>query len=457
MRADVVVVGAGPTGLLLAGDLAAAGIDTVVLERRHDESNVTRAFAVHARTLETFDARGLADDLVAAGRPARGFSLFGRVGIDLSRLPSRFPYVLVAPQYTTERLLERRALAAGARIVRGSRVTALRQDTDGVDVTATDATYRARYVVGADGVRSTVRDALGLDFPGTSILRSMMLADVRLTEAPPELLTVDAVGDCFAFVAPFGDGWYRVFAWDRHRPLPDTAPVDLDELRAVTRRALGTDLGLHDPRCLSRFHCDERQVARYRVGRVFLAGDAAHVHSPAGGQGMNTGLQDAANLGWKLAATLTGDAPPGLLDTYHTERHPVGRQVLRTSGALIRLVLLRPRLARAARPLLGQALTALPPVARRLASTLSGLAVRYPTPRSAHPLVGQRAPDIPLAGPSRLYEALRGGRFVLVLPRTAAGADPGARVDTAVAADDSDLFRLVRPDGYLAWAGRRLA
>src|SRR5690242_18403112 len=281
-KADVVIAGAGPTGLLLAGDLAEAGVRATVLESRQGESNLTRAFALHARSLELLDARGLADRLVEMGQRVRGLRLFDQLTVDLSGLPSRYPYVLITPQYNIERALEDRAVAAGARIVRGCQVIGLHQDSDGVDVQTNDETYRAGYVVGADGVRSTVRTSLGLEFPGKAIVKSLMLADVRLTDAPKDVLAVNAAGDCFAFVAPFGDGWYRIFAWDRRNPLPDSAPVDLDEVRTVTRRALGTDFGMHDPRWMSRFHSDERQVASYRVGRVFLAGDAAHVHTPAG-------------------------------------------------------------------------------------------------------------------------------------------------------------------------------
>ena len=429
---DVIIVGAGPTGLLLAGDLAAAGISCTVLERRVDESNLTRAFAVHARTLEELDARGVADALVATGKPLRRLRLFGGVALDLSILPSRYPFVLITPQYHVEGLLKTRAERAGARIVSGAEVTGLRQDADGVELTdRSGTTYRARYVVGADGVGSAVRKLLGLPFPGKSIIRSIMLADVRLNDPPPDVLSVNAVGDSFAFVAPFGDGWYRIFAWNRRNQVTDSTPLDLDEIRETTRRALGTDFGMHDPRWMSRFHSDERQAPTYRVGRVFLAGDAAHVHSPAGGQGMNTGLQDAANLGWKLAAAVRGEVD--LLDTYQAERHPVGRMVLRTSGAIIRLALLRSAPARALRnAVIGTALR-IRPVARRAAGTISGIGIRYPRKKGDHPLTGRRAADVTLPDGRRLYEALRDGRFVLV-------ESPGPT-------------RLVRPDGYIAWAG----
>jgi 2-polyprenyl-6-methoxyphenol hydroxylase-like FAD-dependent oxidoreductase len=447
-RTTVAIVGAGPTGLLLAGDLARAGVDVTVLERRGTESNLTRAFGVHARTLEHLDARGLADEIVAEGAPVERLRLFDHLRIDLSALPTRFPYLLITPQYNVERALEKRAIAAGARILRDAEVTAVRQDADGVDLTVGGAPVRAGFAVGADGVNSAVRGALGLPFPGKSVLTSIMLADVRLTDAPEDVLAVNAVGDAFAFVAPFGDGWYRIFAWDRRHQLPDTAPVTLDEIRDVTRRALGTDFGLREARWLSRFHSDERQAPHYRVGRVFLAGDAAHVHSPAGGQGMNTGLQDAANLGWKLAATAQGWAPEGLLDTYEAERHPVGRLVLRSSGAIIRMAMIRSRAGRSARNILGGAALRLPPVAHKAAGVLSGIGIDYPH--------APRARDVALQGSGRLYELLREGKFVLLAPDAAESAIAGRedRIVRATPAEPASQWTLVRPDAHVAWRGR---
>jgi 2-polyprenyl-6-methoxyphenol hydroxylase-like FAD-dependent oxidoreductase len=449
---DVVVVGAGPTGLLLAGDLATAGVQVTVLERRLDESNLTRAFVVHARTLEQFDARGVADQLIATGTKVNNFRLFGTVSVDLAPLPSRFPFMLVTPQYEVEQVLAERALAAGATLLRGADVQRVSQTPDHVEVTYRDAdgaeqTVRAAYLVGTDGHHSAVRRQLGLAFPGESVVQSLVLADVRMTDPPTEQLTVDGNADGFCFVVPFGDGWYRVIARDRRRELPDGAPVELEEIAWVARQVFGTDFGMHDPRWMSRFHSEERQAERYRVGRVFLAGDAAHVHSPAGGMGMNTGLQDAANLGWKLAAAVQGRGGDRLLDTYHDERHPVGRMVLRMSGGLLRAALLRSPLARAIRNRVFPAAFAIPSVGALVRLRQSGVGIAYGRPRGAHRLVGTRAADITADDGTRLYEALRGGRFVLVAP-PGFGADG---VDEHVVSGTRTAL-LVRPDGYVAWA-----
>jgi len=449
---DVIVVGAGPVGLLIAGDLAEAGVDVTVLERRDGKvSNLSRAFAVHARTLEQLDARGLADQLVASGNTLGQLRLFERVEVDLTTLPSRFPYLLITPQCNVEHLLLARAEKAGAQIVHDAEVTGVDQDDSGVTVTTRDTTYRAAYVVGADGYHSAVREAIGQPFPGKSVLKSIMLADVKVAETPTETLVANGVGDAFAFIAPFGDGYYRFFAWDRRRVVPDSEPLTLEEVSDVAKRALGTDFGMHDARWLSRFHSDERQAPNYRVGRVFLAGDAAHVHSPAGGQGMNTGLQDAANLGWKLVAVLRG-APEHLLDTYQAERHPVGHSVLRSSGALIRAAMIRSAVGRAIRGFVGHNALAVPKVRTKLTGQLSGIGYTYPAPDGAHELVGTRAADIPLAaGGGRLYEALRGGQFVLVGDADIAGWTD--RVTVAAPADPTGVVMLVRPDGYVGWAG----
>ncbi|MCG7205706.1 FAD-dependent monooxygenase [Streptomyces arenae] len=450
----VIVVGSGPTGLLLAGDLAVAGIPVTLLEKRpHGISNLSRAFVLHARALEQLDARGAADELEAVGRPITRLNLFDGLTLDLGALPSRFPHVLVLPQYEVEKVLERRAVAAGVDFRNECEVTGLTQDADGVTVHVRGAdSLRAAYVVGADGMRSAVREAVGMPFPGRSAIRSVVLADVLLAEQPETVLTAAAVGDAFAFLVPFGDGYHRVICWHRGRDVPDHEPVGLDEIKEITRLALGRDYGMHDARWMSRFHSDERQVPEYRVGRVFLAGDAAHVHTPAGGQGMNTGLQDAANLSWKLAAVLRGHAAPALLDTYQSERHPVGRTVLRSSGAIVRLAMAK-GWQLPVRAALATALNHLPPARRRAIGQVTGIGYRYRAPRGAHPLTGARVPDLALAGGGRLHEALRGGRFVLVTPGPYE-VDP-ARADRLTAAhwaSDRRTTLLVRPDGYAAWA-----
>ncbi|WFG47217.1 FAD-dependent monooxygenase [Pseudonocardia alni] len=450
----VVVVGAGPTALLLAGDLAIAGVDVTVLERRREESPLTRAFAVHARTLEQLDARGLADDLVATGTTVDEFRLFGSVSVELTELPSRYPFLLVTPQYQVERALRARAGAAGVSTRRGVRVDTVRDRGDAVIVgwTADDGSTGetdAAYVVGADGHHSTVRTQLGLDFPGESVVRSLMLADVRMTDPPPDVLTVDGNEYGFCFVVPYGDGWYRVIARRSGSELADDAPVALAEIAEVARRVFGTDFGMHECRWISRFHSDERQVTAYRTGRVLLAGDAAHVHSPAGGQGMNTGLQDAANLGWKLAAVLDGRAPDGLLDTYDAERRPVGAAVLRLSGGLIRAALLRAAPARAVRNRLARTVLGLPPAGRRVRGMLTGIGFSYARAPGDHRLVGTRMPDVTGPGGVRLYEALRGGRFVLIGP----GGPQRPSSAAAFLETTAGPYRLVRPDGYVGWAG----
>ncbi|MER7680346.1 FAD-dependent monooxygenase [Streptomyces sp. NPDC096934] len=457
----VIVVGSGPTGLLLAADLAGAGVPVTLVEKRpHKISNLSRAFVLHARTLEQLDARGLADELEALGRPLDRIRLFGRLTVELDTLPSRFNHLLVIPQYEVEKVLERRAVEAGVRFVYETEATGLRQDADGVtlEVRHPDGKageLRGAYVVGTDGMRSAVREAIGLPFPGRSVIRSVVLADVRLAEEPETVLTADAVGDAFAFIAPFGDGYHRVIGWHRGRDVPDSEPLGLDEVREITRLSLGRDYGMHDARWMSRFHSDERQAPAYRVGRVFLAGDAAHVHTPAGGQGMNTGLQDAANLGWKLALVVGGHAAPALLDTYQAERHPVGRSVLRSSGGIVRLAMAKRPWTMALRAALTMVLNGVGPAGRKAAGQITGIGYAYKAPRGAHALVGTRAPDVALRG-GRLYEALRGGRFVLVTPGPASRPNGvGDRKDRLTVenwAGDRRTTLLVRPDGYVAWA-----
>jgi len=439
---DVLVVGAGPTGLTAAGDLARAGRSVTVLERWAGENPASRAFATMARTLEVLDARGLADDLLALGHHAPRVHLFAGARIDLTRLDSPYPFVLVTPQANVDAALRRYALAEGADLRRGVEVIALDQDSDGVTVTARPRhdddfghrqIWRSRYVIGADGAHSTVRTLVGAEFPGKTVLTSMVLADVKLAHGPSgAALTVGTTGDVLGFLAPYGrrdaDGsWYRAMVWDRDHQVSDS------------------DFGVVDISWKSRFHCDERQVKQYRHGRVFLAGDAAHVHSPMGGQGMNTGIQDAANLAWKLDAVL-GGADDRLLNTYHDERHPIGKRVLMQSGLMARGATLHPRPARWLRNLLAPNLLRIPVVRDRVAGSFAGTTLRY----GRRGLVGTRATQIPVVG-GRLAELQRAGGFVFVREHGAAPLEaPG--MPQAERADDGPAV-LVRPDGYIAWAG----
>lgn len=455
---DVLVVGAGPTGLTAAGDLARAGRSVAVLDRWPTENPSSRAFATMARTLEVLDARGIAEEVLARGHRAPGVRLFAGAYLDLTHLDSRYPFVLVSPQTNVDAALRRYALAQGAELRRGVEVIALTQDADAVTVTARPKddddpghrqTWRARYVIGADGAHSTVRTLIGADFPGKTVLSSMVLADVKLARGPANAgLTVGTTNDALGFLAPYGpaDGsWYRAMVWDRHHQVPDSEPVDDPEIIGTLARAMRADFGVVEISWKSRFHCDERQVERYRHHRVFLAGDAAHVHSPMGGQGMNTGIQDAANLAWKLDAAL-GGADDALLDTYHDERHPIGKRVLFQSGMIARAATLGPPPARWLRNLLAPKMLGVAAVRDVVAGSFAGTGLRY----GRRGLVGTRATQIPLAE-QRLTALQRTGKWVLIresgtAPVAAPGMLQAQRTDRGPAV-------LVRPDGYIRWAG----
>lgn len=462
-KVDVLIVGAGPTGLTAAGDLARAGRSVAVLERWPEINPSSRAFATMARTLEVFDARGIADDPLAQAHKAPGVTIFGGARIDLTHLDSPYQFAMITPQTNVEQALGGYAVSQGAQILRGIEVVGLDQDADGVTVTAQphgdhagqQTFWRAEYLIGADGAHSTVRTLVGADFPGKTILSSIVLADVKLAHGPTGGgLTLGSTRDEFAFLAPYhrhdADGsWYRAMVWDRDNQVPDTQPVGVDEIAGVLARAMKADLGLLQVSWKSRFHCDERQVAQYRYDRVFLAGDAAHVHSPMGGQGMNTGIQDAANLAWKIDAVL-GGADDAVLDSYQDERHPIGKRVLLQSGLMARGVTLHPRIARGLRNLLLPRLLRVPRVRDEVAGGFAGTTLRYPHRDGESALVGTRATQIPLLQ-ERLTELQREPGFVLIRE---SGRPPMDVIDLHQAErTDSGPAVLVRPDGYIAWAG----
>jgi 2-polyprenyl-6-methoxyphenol hydroxylase-like FAD-dependent oxidoreductase len=463
---DVIIAGAGPTGLMLACELALAGVPCRVLDRRAGQSNVTRAFAVHARTLELLDARGLAAELVPRGVPVRQVAPAPGAVLDLTEFDTPYPMVLIAPQSATERLLEARAVRLGARIDYGAEVTGLHQDAEGVavDVTrnGTVTTERAGYVVGCDGSHSAVRELVGIDFVGEHYPTHILLADVRLAEPPEEALFARNNVEGVVLCVPFGDGWYRAIVWDRLRQrAPLEEPVTADEMRSAFHRIAGTDFGMSEPRWSSRFLSEHRQARHYRVGRVLIAGDAAHVHSPLGGQGMNTGIGDAMNLGWKLAGVVHGWAPPWLLDSYEDERHPVGAQVLKMTDVFNKMMVGDSAFVRAA----ARKLVTVVLRSRRLrliiGGRLTGIGISYRSrERGQHAWTGRRMPDVSSAD-GRLYELLRDGRFLLVAaPGTDAVDQVGARWSDRVRAAyvergaiaDLPGAVLVRPDGYVAWA-----
>ncbi|MEU6959891.1 monooxygenase [Streptomyces chrestomyceticus] len=480
MNVDVAVVGAGPTGLLLACELALAGVRTRVFERRTEPQRDSRALSLHPRSVEVIDQRGLLDRFLPLGRPVPGWH-FAQLPthLDFSALDSRHGYSLFLAQAHTEALLAERARELGVEIERGCEVAGLRQDGDGaeVEVRGRDgsvATIRARYVVGCDGGRSVVRQSAGIAFPGTDETLTGVLGDFAVTD-PAALDVARARG---VLVAPMEDGVVRFVYLDPERiRVPSGEPVTLEEFRASLTRLCGSDCGVAEPRWLSRFGNATRLAESYRAGRVLLAGDAAHIHFPAAGQGLNTGLQDAMNLGWKLAAVVNGWAPPGLLDSYDAERRPVGQSVtenteVQTLLAELTLVPQYRRPATALRALFAELLD-MPQVNRTLAARVSALGTAYPpaTP-GADPLVGHRMPDIGLTAAGseavRVYELLPAARYVhLDLTGDAPDLGPtvtagwGSRVTpvTVTARDahpdlDGVTEILVRPDGHVAWATR---
>ncbi|MER8097410.1 rifampin monooxygenase [Streptomyces goshikiensis] len=455
---DVIVAGGGPTGMMLACELRLHGVHVVVLEKLTEPTGESRGQGLHARSVEVMDQRGLLERFLAVSKKFQVGGLFGGIVKPWPELlDTAHPYGLATPQPVTERLLVERALELGTEVRRGREVVGVDQDEDGVGVELADGTrLRSRYLVGCDGGRSAVRKLLGVGFPGEPATVETLLGVMEATEDPETIAAVVAEVNRtqrrFGLV-PLEEGGYRAVV-PGEGVSEDRAAPTLEEFKQRLRATAGTDFGVHSPRWLSRFGDATRQAEHYRVGRVLLAGDAAHIHPPTGGQGLNLGVQDAFNLGWKLAAAVAGWAPEGLLDSYHAERHPVGAAVLANTRAQIALMGTGPG-ASALRELFSK-LMDFEEVNRYVTGMITAVDVRYDF-GEGHELLGRRMRDVRLKQ-GRLYELTHGGRGLL-LDRTGrlsvtGWADRVDHVTDLTPADPDAPALLLRPDGHVAWAGQ---
>ncbi|MGH9150852.1 MAG: FAD-dependent monooxygenase [Acidimicrobiales bacterium] len=462
----VVIAGGGPTGLMLAGELALAGIDVVIVERRLSQHvDGSRAGGLHSRTIEVLDQRGIAHRFLSAGQ-AMQVQGFAGIPLDISDFPTRHNYGLALWQSQFEPILAAWVDELGVPILRGREVVGFAQDDTGVDVEVSgDASLRAEYLVGCDGGHSVVRKAAGIDFPGCDPSTSWMIAEMEMDDEPELGFRRDSAGTHALGRRGAGEPVRVVLT---ERSVEHTGDPGIDELRDALVAVYGTDFGLRRASWISRFTDMARQAASYRAGRVLLAGDAAHVHPPHGGQGLNTGVQDAVNLGWKLAQVVEGTSPESLLGTYHAERHPIGARVLR--NAMAQVALSRPDDRHGALLDTMAELLGMDEPRRHVAAMLAGLDVHYDL-GEGHPLLGRRMPDLDLHtadGPTRVFALLHDARPVLLNLGEPGGLDTSPWADRvrSVNAGHAGVWELpvlgpvaappavlIRPDGHVAWTG----
>jgi len=463
----VLIAGGGPTGLMLAAELALAHIDVAIIERRESQQLLgSRAGGLHSRTMEILDQRGVAERFVSQGQtyPVAGYAMHM---LDMSDFPSRRNYVLGLTQNHIERIMAEWVTELGVPILRSREVTGFTQDDYGVDVALSSGeTLRAEYLVGCDGGRSAVRKVAGIDFPGSEPTMSWLIAEVDTTEEPAWGFRTDARGS-HAIGRRGKDAPIGMVLTEPHLPTSPAEPT-LDDVRQALLAVYGTDFGIHSPIWISRFTDMTRQAATYRRGRVLLAGDAAHVHPPQGGQGLNIGVQDAVNLGWKLAQVVRGTSPESLLDTYHAERHPVAARVLKNTMAQVALRRPDDR-SKALSDFVSELLQMHEP-RKRIVGEISGLDVHYDL-GAGHPLLGRRMPDLDLEiadGSVRVYSLLHDARPVLLAFGEPLDVDVAPWADRArvldakydgawelpvIGAVAAPRAVLIRPDGYVAWVG----